>query len=679
MSMSVPRPLQLRAAAIVAAFGLLAAVGCESQPPALPDAGGVVTALVNGLEAGTLAAVPFAGSAQAAQTEYETVTAGLGGVHPTVMAGAITYDQQANSAIVELATSYALGASAWTYTSSAQLVYGGTPGWRVVWSPTIVFSRLDGYTRLSLTSTPATRGQITGENGQQLVWNRPVFQVGIDKSKVSGAQAEASARALAAAVGVNADAYAKQVAAGGAIQFVVAITLRAEQVPAAVDTIPGALAQGGTMSLGPSPTFAIGLLGSAGAATADDIKRSNGTLQADDTVGHTGLQAKYDAFLRGTDGYTVWLAPRSADSVTKPSADATATPAPTPSTERVPLWGVDPVAGGTLNTTLDEAAQTKAEAVLAGQSGIAALVVLDAKTGAIRAAANSPAAGANPYATQGRYAPGSTFKVATTLAAMRNGMTPDSPVDCPTTVTVDGKQFKNVTGYSPQHNGTITMREAVAYSCNTAMVNISQKLPAGALVDAAASLGIGNQADLGFNSFLGEVPQPSDSVTAAADSFGQGDVLASPLAMATEAASVAAGRTITPYLLVPTETQSPQPSATSSDSPTPAVSSPAAPTLPASELPPTALPTSTATPLSAQEASWLQSEMEAVVTLGSGSVLKGLVTGAKSGTAEFTQDGQTLTHAWFIAYNNQYAIAAYVDQGVGGATTAAPLIKAFLS
>jgi cell division protein FtsI/penicillin-binding protein 2 len=71
--------------------------------------------------------------------------------------------------------------------------------------------------------------------------------------------------------------------------------------------------------------------------------------------------------------------------------------------------------------------------------------------------------------------------------------------------------------------------------------------------------------------------------------------------------------------------------------------------------------------------------MKAVVTLGSGQVLKGLVTGAKSGTAEFTQDGQTLTHAWFIAYNDQYAIAAYVDDGVGGTVTAAPLIKAFLS
>jgi len=678
---------------VFSALGLLAAVGCKADtdaPASLPAADSVVATLVGALQAGNLSGVPLVGSQQDAQTEYQTVTTGLDGLKPTITPGQIRYDVAKNTATVDLATSYAIGPSSWAYTSQATLEYDGTLSWRVRWSPTIVYPQLDGYSRLLLTTTSPTRGEIMADDGTAMVWNRPVYQIGIDKSKVSGAQMDASAQQLATLVGVDPNSFVARVDAGGPQQFVVAITLRADQVPAGVENIPGALSMSGTASLGPSPTFAIGLLGTAGEATADQISASNGALQQGDIVGQSGLQAKYDDFLRGTDGYTVYLAPRSSASITTPPP--TPRPTATPISQRVQLWTLPPTAGGKLYTTLDVAAQTKAESVLASQTGVAAMVVLDAKTGALLAAANSPASGANAYATQGRYAPGSTFKLATTLAAMRNGMTPDSTVDCPTTVTVNGKQFKNVTGYSTADNGMITMRQAVAYSCNTAMVNISQTLPSGALTDAAASLGIGNQADLGFYSFMGDVPNPTDPVTLAADSFGQGDVLASPLAMATEAASVAAGKTITPYLLVPPSqaptaspdgtdsgpTTAPAASATPSGSPG-ATTATASSALPASEMPPTALPSSSAKPLTAQEAAWLQDEMQAVVAIGSGSVLKGLVIGAKSGTAEFQQDGQTLTHAWFIAYNDQYAIAAYVDQGVGGATTAAPLIKAFLS
>src|SRR3712207_8042017 len=43
-------------------------------------------------------------------------------------------------------------------------------------------------------------------------------------------------------------------------------------------------------------------------------------------------------------------------------------------------------------------------------------------------------------ATVGRAAPGSTFKVVSTLALLRAGLEPTSAVSCPNTVTVDGKQ-----------------------------------------------------------------------------------------------------------------------------------------------------------------------------------------------------------------------------------------------
>jgi len=663
--------------ALVCVLGLSAVAGCDAVPPPLPKADETVAALVNGLQNLTLASVPFTTSADLADVEYQVVIAAMDGVRPTVTAGPATYEQNTGTAAVPLSTSYPIGSVAWSYTSTATLNYDATAGWRVVWTPAIVHPALDGYSRLSLTASSPTRGSILASDGTALVWNRPVYRVGIDKTKVSADVAVASARQLAALVGVDVDAFAKRVKSGGAQEFVVAITLREGQVPVEVDSIPGTLTQAAIASLGPSPTWAIGLLGTASDVTAEDIANSGGVLQAGDVIGKSGLQARYDAYLRGLPGWTVSLAPRSADTITTPPP--TPLPTSTPLTQRKKIWSVDPTPGGNVTLTLDPVLQTKAEDVLASQNGIAALVVLDAHTGALKAAANSPAAGANPYATQGQYAPGSTFKLSTALAAFRMGKTPDSPVDCPVTTSVGPTSFKNYAGYTAGGNGTITIRKAVAYSCNTAMVNLSRDMSDTALRNAAASLGIGNDADLGFAGFLGDVP-PSDSDTMrASDAFGQGNILASPLAMATEAASIAAGRTITPYLIQP-PTITPEPSVNPGGPNTP-VPTTAAPTTaaPAASVPPTTTPTSSAPPLSAQEAAWLQDAMQAVVNIGTATSLKGLVTGAKSGTAEFTQDGKLLTHAWMIAYTDTYAIAVFVNEGQSGGTSAAPLIKALLS
>ena len=109
------------------------------------------------------------------------------------------------------------------------------------------------------------------------------------------------------------------------------------------------------------------------------------------------------------------------------------------------------------------------------------------------------------------------------------------------------------------------------------------------------------------------------------------------------AADVAAGRTTVPYLV--TETRPKQPG----------------------------------TPLSAAEAEQLRSMMGAVVTAGSASKLRGVVTGAKTGTAEYGTDTPPKTHAWMIAYVDDLAIAVMVTDGDSGSGTAGPLIQQFLA
>ena len=125
------------------------------------------------------------------------------------------------------------------------------------------------------------------------------------------------------------------------------------------------------------------------------------------------------------------------------------------------------------------------------------------------AAANGP--GNNGYndATYGRFAPGSTFKTVDSLALIKKGVTPSSPVDCPTSVNVNGKVFTNDSFYPPSANGRISLATALANSCNTAYINERTKLGSHDLVDAAATLGMGVDHDLGFPAYFGNVVPPT--------------------------------------------------------------------------------------------------------------------------------------------------------------------------
>ena len=71
--------------------------------------------------------------------------------------------------------------------------------------------------------------------------------------------------------------------------------------------------------------------------------------------------------------------------------------------------------------------------------------------------------------------------------------------------------------------------------------------------------------------------------------------------------------------------------------------------------------------------------MKATVDSGTGKSLQSIMTGAKSGTAEWGKTGAQQTHAWMIAYNENYAVSAFVEVGDSGGTTAAPLIVQLFS
>lgn len=514
----------------------------------------------------------------------------------------------------------------WVYTTTAELELVEDE-WQVGWSPALLHPDLTEGDQLVLRRQAAERADVLAGDGSPLVTERPVFRIGIDKTMVGPADQPASAEALAELVGVDAERLAERVAGAGERAFVEAITLREEDAGGVVDRvgdITGARALPDTMLLAPTREFARPILGTVGEATAEIIEQSEGRVQQGDIVGLSGLQRSYDDALAGTPGARVDIQPAEGDATT--------------------VYEQAPVPGEPVATTLDVDLQIEAERVLADVEPASALVAVQPSTGNVLAAASGPGSEGYSTATLGQYAPGSTFKLASALALLRAGRTPDESVDCPDTITVDGRQFGNYSDYPSSELGEITFRTAFAESCNTAFIGLRDDVPQADLATAAAALGIGVKADLGVPAFLGSVPDQADGTEHAASMIGQGRVLASPLALAAAAASVAAGQTVVPAIV---DQSRPQVENT----------------------------------LTADEAQVLAEMMRATVETGTGDFLQDLPgepVGAKTGTAEYGDGNPPDTHGWMIAVQSDLAVAAFVQDADSGSATAGPLLEAFL-
>ncbi|MGH3362004.1 MAG: penicillin-binding transpeptidase domain-containing protein [Nocardioides sp.] len=619
---------------LTAALVVIALTGCSATEELTgPDPEPVAEALARALASHEWAEVDLTDRTAREVTRFhDELTEGMGEVTPAVEVAGI--DESADdTAVVSLEWSWPLADQPWAYQTEGTLHREGD-AWEAHWEPTLVESSLKGEEVLATTAITPQRGEIRGAGGLDLVTERPVVRFGIDRTMVPARAAGASAQRLAQLVGVDPAPYVKQVEASGEAAFVEAIVFRRDDVPPEVariyEAIRGARAVADDLPLAPTREFAAPILGTVGEVTAEMIEKEPEKYQIGDQAGLSGLQARYDDQLAGTPGVVV--------NAVRDRGNA-------PDKERE-LFRAEPVAGRPMRLTLDADRQLTAERLLAGVRPASAIVAIRPSSGDIVAAANGPGTEGYNSATFGQFAPGSTFKSVSSLALLRAGLTPDSTVPCTREVVVDGRAFENYDDYPSSALGDIPLRTAVANSCNTAMISQADELADEDLADAAASLGLGVDHDLGFPAYFGSVPPAESETEAGANMIGQGTVLASPMAMAAVIASVQSGRTVLPRLVVDHEVH------------------------------PADVP-----PLAAREAAGVKGMLRAVVTSGSGTLLAdvpGPPVIAKTGTAEFERDGRLLTHAWMIAAQGDLAVAVFVEEGASGSGTAGPILEAFL-
>ena len=501
--------------------------------------------------------------------------------------------------------------------------------WLVKWSPATIAPQLGAGDQLSLQTRWPARAAVLGAQGAPLTSQGQVVTIGVEGARIKDA---ASVRSALVAAGAPAAAASTAIAAAKAhptyFEPVFTVTrARYNQLEPTIYPLPGTVFQSSTALSAVTPGLTAGVVGTVGPVTAQELSQLGAPYSAQNDVGQTGLEQADEHQLAGTPGATV--------SVVSKSGAHVAT-----------LYTLAPHQGTAVSTTIEPSVQRAAEAALAGENKSAALVAVNATTGAVLAAVSVNSGGFD-QAIDGGFPPGSTFKVITSTALISHGLTPQSAASCPGTATVDGEVFHNAESEAPVSN----LLQAFTESCNTAFIRLATRhLAPSDFPSAAGMLGLGQRLHIGLVAFGGSVPQPNDEADLAATSIGQGRVLVSPLDMAMVAAAADTGTVRAPQLVTSTSAASPSGAG------------------------------SPGRQLSASVVSDLHEMMASVVARGTAAG-QGLPAGtyAKTGTAQYGTTKPLKIDAWLMGFKGNIAFAALVVNSTGnGGPTCGPIVAKFL-
>lgn len=286
-------------------------------------------------------------------------------------------------------------------------------------------------------------------------------------------------------------------------------------------------------------------------------------MQSGAMVGQAGLEKFYNQRLMGADGDRNVVV----NSVGREIEELNEDP---------------PTDGQRLQLTIDYDLQHALEEAFRAGGFAGAAVFMVPKTGEILAMTSQPAYDPNDFANgidrstwaalntdplnplqdrllQGRYQPGSTFKVVVTTAALSEGLiTPDFKVTCPGYATFYGHTFQ-----CDKHeaHGTLDLRHALAESCNVYFYTVGNLLKVDQIHEYAEKLGLTGKTGIDLPNEVeslvpstewkmrttGEKWYPGETISVA---IGQGQVSVTPISLATMITTVANGGTVvTPHVV----------------------------------------------------------------------------------------------------------------------------------
>lgn len=522
----------------------------------------------------------------------------------------------------------------------------------------------------------APRGNVYDRNGKVLATNKESHSILFDPRRLSNSQIYQTLQTLAQYLDISYPDLRKQLDFENLQPVYLYHDLSSEELALVLEhkeRLPGVEVSTSLERHYPVNELMVHFLGHMGQINAEELKQPEyrnyypGTL-----IGKNGLERIYEPFLKGQDGKEI----QEIHLRNSTAADEEASPPEV----------MAPVPGSHLQLTIDKDLQAYCYHLLAEHHVAGAIVVMDPNTGALRALASFPAYNPNlfnkglthqqwdrlqndplhPFLDRATnaYAPGSIFKIVTTLAGLGTGhLTPQRSFNSTGHLKVAGHIF-----YDWNHAGfgAVNIYQALAYSIDTVYYQLAQEMGMEPIRDYARRFGLGSETGIELPSEgKGIVPDPAwkkkyikadwlpgDTVNA---SIGQGYVQMTPLQATRMVAAVATrGKLVVPHLVTSIGRQS--------DSHLE----------PRSDLKPQQIQ-------GIPPENWrvVQQGLEDAVSYGTVHAMKmpDVHVAAKTGTAE-TVPGKA-NHAWVVAYapaeQPRYAMTVFLEHGGSGGGRAAPL------
>jgi penicillin-binding protein 2 len=408
----------------------------------------------------------------------------------------------------------------------------------------------------------APRGVLFDRDGRVLVENRPSFNVSIVRLHTTNL--DRTIRLLAAVAGTDERRMQELVerhrheppyrpivviedATLGQVAAITARRLDFELPDVVVQRVP-------TRNY-PVDGLAAHLFGYVGEASDTQVA-ANSTVKSGDIIGQAGLEKTHNDLLMGTSGLRTVVVNSTGR-------------------EMKELDEVKPVEGRRVKLTIDYDLQKAAEDGFKALGYQGAAVVLDPRNGEVLTFVSLPAYDPNRFAAgidratwaalntdrlrplqnraiQGRYSPGSTFKIAVATAALEEGVaTPDFRVHCSGGAVFYGRYFKC---HLKGGHGTVDMRHALEKSCNVYFYTLGNMLGVDRMHKWATRLGLGVRTGIDLpNEVQGIMPSTAWKKARTGEKWyagetisvaiGQGQVSVTPLSLAVMMATVANGGT----------------------------------------------------------------------------------------------------------------------------------------
>jgi penicillin-binding protein 2 len=414
---------------------------------------------------------------------------------------------------------------------------------------------------------PAPRGVLFDRNGKVLVDNQSTFNIALVREQTKNI--DQTLHTLALATGADEAVMRETVnrrRRDPSYRPIVLIenAARAQWFAVAARNLPGIIYQAVPTRKYPASELAAHVFGYVGEVTETQLTSDEYRgAEPGAVVGHAGVEKAFNRYLMGKDG-TKEVVVNSLG-------------------REIQTWHEEPpTEGQRVQLTIDADVQKAAEDGFTASTFNGAAVVLDPRNGEVLAFTSRPAYDPNAFAAgidratwnalntddlkplqnralQGRYSPGSTFKMAVGLAGLEEGViTPSTTFFCPGGQTFFGRFFKC---HKKEGHGTVDLRKAIEQSCDVYFYNVGNLLGVDRINKWATLFGLGVKSNIDLpNELTGLVPSqawkattrepkwyPGETISVA---IGQGQVSVTPISLAVYAATLGNGGVrVTPHIL----------------------------------------------------------------------------------------------------------------------------------